>query len=167
MGETLDRYFFLKNGYSIWRHVVPVVLAALLLGVTSLASEDLLKKLFAVLQTPSVTWLPAIVLTFVCMLIYYLSIRAQVRQAYLWSDGDFRRTIITCVVYLGLFTGAALFVLHTSVSGSSKITFGMVWSSLLLALLSSVGVGWSLVNVAELVNSNIPDYTEVVNQLRE
>ena len=106
LARALDRVLFLKNGYSLWMHAVPFGVAALLLLTFSLADDDPLRRLAAVLSAPGWLWIPAILLTAVSAAVYLLTIRYQVRRAYLWPERVLLRTITTAALYLALAFGA-------------------------------------------------------------
>ncbi len=154
----LDDFVFVKNGYSVWKHLVPFSIAALLLIILSIPTDDLLLKLADLLQEPRWLWLPAGLLTVISTAVYYYTINVQIRQAYLWKDGDRRRTIGTSLAYITLCTLMAYAVLPVSLG---KTTFGDIWASFLLAILSLTGIGWSGPNSwVESIGIKSPDYTE-------
>lgn len=114
----LDEFIFIKNGYSFFKHLVPFAISALLLLTLSipsgnLPSDNLLLKLVNLLKVPSWIWLPAALLTTIVAVVYIVSINVQNRQAYLWSDGDIRRTIGTSLSYIILCTLMAFVVLRS------------------------------------------------------
>jgi hypothetical protein len=136
----LDDFIFVKNGYSVCIHLIPFVIASLLLLTLSVPKDNLLLNLVEVLQQPSWIWLPAGLLTAVAAVIYFFTIKAQVRRAYLWSDGDFRRTVCTSLVYVILCTLMVYAVLMFI--SSYEMTLGTIWACLLVAVLSLTGIGW-------------------------
>ena len=155
----LDYFVFVKNGYSVWMHLIPFAIASLLLLTLSLPEGNLLLNLVEVLQQPSWIWLPAGLLTAVAAVIYFFTIKAQVRRAYLWSDGDFRRTVCTSLVYVILCT-LMVYAVLMSIS-SYKITFGTILACLLVAVLSLTGIGWKISHSwIDSTDTKSPDYTE-------
>ena len=159
----LDYYVFVKNGYSVWVHLIPFAIALLLLLTLSLPEGNLLLNLIEVLQQPSWIWLPAGLLAAVAAVIYFVTIKVQIRRAYLWSDGDFRRTICTSLVYVILCT-LMIYTVLMSIS-SYKITFGTILACLLVAVLSLTGIGLNISNswVDSAVDSagiKSPKYTD-------
>lgn len=140
--RSLNRVLFLKNGYSLWMHAVPFGVAALLLLTFSLSTDDPLRKLADVLSRPSWLWIPAILLTAVSAVVYALTIRYQVRRAYLRPQDTLLRTIATATLYLGLAFGATYVVWRLSMPGADG--WGARWACLILALLSLAGLGWTM-----------------------
>src|SRR4030066_78054 len=59
MMASFDRFIFLKNGYSFFKHLVPFAISALILLTLSIPADNLLLKLVKLLQKPSWVWLPA------------------------------------------------------------------------------------------------------------
>ena len=171
----LDNFVFVKNWYSVCTHLIPFAIASLLLLTLSLPEDNLLLKLVEVLQRPSCTWLPAGLLTAVAAVIYYVAIKVQIRQAYLWSDGDRRRTIFTSLVYVILCTYMVYAVLMSA--SSYELTLGTILACLLVAVLSLTGIGWERPNSwVKSTDRKSPNYTdgrasaekltETLNQLR-
>ncbi|HEU0297973.1 MAG TPA: hypothetical protein VFR37_00925 [Longimicrobium sp.] len=140
--RAMDRVLFLKNGYSLWMHAVPFGVAALLLLVFSLAADDPLRRLVDVLSRPNWLWIPAILLTAVSALVYLLTIRYQVRRAYLWPQRVLLRTLATATLYLALAFGGTYGVWRLSVPDTDG--WGARWACLVLALLSLAGLGWTM-----------------------
>lgn len=157
--SKLDRFLFVKGGYSCWRHLVPLAIAALLLLVLSIPDDNLLPKLVLRLNQPGWLWFPAGLLTVVAAGVYVATIYAEVRQAYLWPDGDSRRTIITSLVYI-LFCALMVYTVLRSVSVQSTI-FGSIWACSLVSILSLTGIGWSGPSKwVETIGIKSPDYTK-------
>lgn len=160
----LDKFVSVKNGYSVWKHLVPFAIAALLLITLSIPTDNLFLQLVNLLQHPSLLRLPAGLLTIVSTIVYILTINVQIRQGYLWSDGDRRRTIGTSLFFIILCTGLAIIVLWSISSEKTTIwdiTFWDVWASYLLAILSLTGIGWSGPNSwVESIGIKYPDYTD-------
>ncbi|HUW12828.1 MAG TPA: hypothetical protein VM537_24080 [Anaerolineae bacterium] len=158
---TLDRFVFVKNGYSVWKHIVPIAIEALLLLLVSveLPEENLLRQLLKTLERKDGLWLAAAFLTVAAGLVYVATIRVQVKQAYLLSEGDRRRTACTSACYVLACTLIAYVVLQSV--PSVHTSFEVAWACLLLALLSLTGIGWSGPGSwVESVGVKSPDYTE-------
>jgi len=158
---TLDRFVFVKNGYSVWKHIVPIAIEALLLLLVSveLPQENLLRQLLKTLERKDGLWVAAAFLTVVAGLVYVATIRVQVKQAYLLSDGDRRRTACTSACYVLVCTLIAYVVLRSV--PSVHTSFEVAWACLLLGLLSLTGIGWSGPGSwVESVGVKSPDYTE-------
>lgn len=159
MVAHLDDFIFIKKGYSFCKHLVPFSIAALLLLILSIPEDDLFLRLVDLLQKPNWIWLPAGLLTVVAIVVYVVNIRVQVHQAYLWTDGDCRRTITTFVTYMVLCTLMAYGVLKSA--SSQTTTLGDIWGCLLLAVLSLTGIGWSVPGSwVESMGIKSPNYTE-------
>lgn len=174
----LDYFIFVKNYYSVWKHLIPFAIAALLLLTLSIPKDNLLLMLVGLLQRPSILWLPAALLTVISTIVYFYTINVQICQAYLWSnsqpirlgskslqlDDDFRRTICTSLTYIILGTLMAYVVLRSVPSDettSLETIFGDIWASYLLAILSLTGIGWSGPNSwVESIGIQSPNYTE-------
>jgi hypothetical protein len=160
----LDKFVSVKNGYSVWKHLVPFAIAALLLITLSIPTDNLFLKLVNLLQYPSLLRLPAGLLTIVSTIVYILTINIQIHQGYLWSDGDRRRTIGTSLFFIILCTALAIIVLwsiSTEKTTIWDITFWDVWASYLLAILSLTGIGWSGPNSwVKSVGIKYPNYTD-------
>lgn len=137
----VDYLVYIKAGHSFWTHLVPFAIAALLLLTLSMPTDNLLLKLVMLLQRPNWIWLPAIFLTAIAAAVYVLSINAQIRQAYLWPDGDLRRTIGTSLAYIILCGCLAFIVLRSALPRAT--TLGDIWACFLLAIFSLTGIGWS------------------------
>jgi hypothetical protein len=155
----LDSFVFVKNGYSVWIHLVPFVIAALLTLTFLVPTDNLLPYLVKVLQQPSRIWLPAGLLTVVAAAIYIFTVNAQIRQAYLWSKHNLRRTIGTSLTYIFLCT-LMVYVVLLSVSTYEKTTLGDIWACLLVAVLSLAGIVWSRGGPwVKLISDKSPNYT--------
>jgi hypothetical protein len=165
----VDGFIFVKNGYSVWTHLVPFAIAALLLVILSLPDlpqDNLLLQLVHRLEKPSWIWVPAAFLTAVAALVYIVTVREQIRKAYLWPTGDHRRIAGTCVSYIILCTVMAYVVLSSV--PSYQATVGGIWACLLLALLSLTGLGWSGPGKwVESIGVKSPDYTDGRQAARE
>ena len=155
----LDYFVFVKNGYSVWAHLIPFAIASLLLLTLSVTKENLLLNLAEVLRQPSWIWLPAALLTAVATVVYIVALKVPIRQAYLWSDGNRRRTLFTFPVYIILCTLMAYMVLMSV--PSYETTLGGIWACLLVAVLSLTGIGWSVPSSwVELISVKFPNYTD-------
>ena len=155
----LDYFVFVKSGYSVWAHLIPFAIASLLLLTLSVTKENLLLNLAEVLRQPSWIWLPAALLTAVATVVYIVAVKVQIRQAYLWSDGNRRRTLFTSLVYIILCTLMAYMVLMSV--PSYETTLGGIWACLLVAVLSLTGIGWSVPSSwVESISIKIPNYTD-------
>jgi hypothetical protein len=157
--EAIDHFVYIKNGYSFWKHLVPFSVAATLLVIMSLPDDNLLLKLVELLNQPGWLWFPAALLTIVACGVYGVSIYIQVRQAYLWTDKNVHRSILTALLYLLLCSLMALAVLRSALCG--PITWGAIWACILLAALSLTGIGWSgPESWVESIGIKAPDYTQ-------
>jgi hypothetical protein len=155
----LDRFVFIKKGYSFWKHLIPFCMAALVLVVLSLPADNLLLKLTDRLSKPDWIWIPAIALTILACLIYGSFVYVQARQAYLWTDGSLRRGLLTASLYLLACAAMAYAVLQTGLTAPAL--WGGVWACVLVAALSLTGVGWSLPDSwVKSIGIQVPDYTE-------
>lgn len=156
---ALDKFVFIKNGYSFLKHLAPFLVTALLPLIMTLPDENVLLKLVNVIEQPSWVWIPACLLTFVAGAVYVRSVNVQVRRAYLWSDMDLRRTIITSLTYIILCTLIAYGVLQFA--SSQQTSSGAILACLLLAVFSLAGIcrsvpdGW-----VKSIGIKSPDYTE-------
>lgn len=156
---AIDKFVFIKNGYSFWKHLVPFSVAALLLVILSLPDDNLLAKLVELLDQPGWLWIPAALLTAVACGVYGISIYVQVHQAYLWTDGIIRRSVLTALLFISLCALMAFGVLRTANSG--PVTWGAIWACILLAALSLTGIGWSTPGSwVETIGKKVPDYTQ-------
>src|SRR4051812_25376538 len=88
--QGIDGWLFVKNGYSVWMHAIPFGVAALLLLTFSVSQEDPLKRLVELLSSPGWSWIPAGLVTVVSTVVYVLTIRYQIRRAYLWPEHTLR-----------------------------------------------------------------------------
>ena len=155
----IDWLLFTKRGYSLLKHVVPFSIAAVLLVLVSVPKDNLLVQLASRLQQPSWLWLPAGLLTLATIAVYLATVSVQIRRAYLFKEGLWRRTIATSILYIVICTSMAYGVLRSTSSGS--LTAGIIWACLLLALLSLTGIGWSGPSSwVESIGIQCPDYTE-------
>lgn len=166
--NRIDSIIFIKRGLSFWLHLVPFSIASLVLIILSIPSDNLLLKLVTLLKKPSWIWLCVVLLTMVGTISYLLRIRFQIRQAYLWSQNDIKRTIITSIFYLSLCTLMAFAVLMTANLKEDAPTFSKIWACLIISVLSFTGIGWkgpnSLVKELGIVN---PDYIKARNKIEE
>lgn len=159
LGSHIDWLLFTKRGYSLLKHLIPFSIAALLLVIVSVPKDNLLIQLATRLQQRSWLWLPAAILTLATAAVYIATISVQIRRAYLFRTGRWRRTIATAILYIIVCTLMAYGVLR-SASPASPYT-GTIWACLLLALLSLTGIGWSGPSSwIESVGIQCPDYTE-------
>lgn len=162
MAQRLNRYLFIKNGYSPCKHVVPVAIAALLLLTLSVPTENLLLQLADLLERRSWRWLPAAFLTLAATTVYFFTVRLQVRKGHLFADRDLVRTIITSLIWVAACALMAFLVLHSATPQLSMLadaTFGNIWACLLIAVLSLTGVGWSEPGAwVEAMGVKTPDY---------
>jgi hypothetical protein len=155
----IDWLLFTKRGYSLLKHVVPFSIAAVLLVVVSVPKDNLLVQLASRLQQPSWLWLPAGLLTLATIAVYLATVSVQIRSAYLFKEGLWRRTIATSILYIVICTWMAYGVLRSTSPGN--LTAGIIWACLLLALLSLTGIGWSgPASWVESIGIQCPDYTE-------
>lgn len=155
----VDRFLFIKNGYTFVSHLVPFSIASLLLLSLSVPKDNLILKLGNLLKEPSWMWLPAGLVTAVASIVYIATIHEQVRKAYLWPDRDCVRTITTSAVYLVLCTLMAFAVLKSIISRS--VGWVDIWTCFLIAVLSLTGIGWSKPKSwAESMGIKSPDYTQ-------
>jgi hypothetical protein len=155
----LDTYVYVKNGHSFLVHLVPFSIAALLLLVTSVPSDNMLLKLATKLREPSWTWLPAGILTVVTGLSYITSLYLEIRIRYLRSDHDYRRTCLTAFLYIILCSLMAYSVLPWEATRQRE--FEALWACALLALLSLNGVGWKGPSAwVKLIDKRAPDYSD-------
>jgi hypothetical protein len=155
----LDYFVFVKNGYSIWVYLIPFAIVSLLLLTLSVTKENLLLNLAEVLRQPSWIRLPAALLTAVATVVYIVAVKVQIRKAYLWSDGNLRRTLFTSLVYIILCTLIAYMVLMSV--PSYETTLGGIWACLLVAVLSLTGIGWLVPSsLVELIGVKCPNYTD-------
>jgi hypothetical protein len=172
---NLDKLLSIKNNYFLWKHLIPFLIASLLLLILQIAQDDLLIKLSNAFKNPSAIWLPALALTVGSMIIYYYTVKVQIQKSYFWPKEDRCRAIGTSSFYTILCTFAAylLFIvtqdpLITSEGYLEYLKFQQdigsalsnFWACLLLAVLSLTGIGWSgLGNWVDAVVKN-PDYTD-------
>jgi hypothetical protein len=155
----IDWLLFTKRGYSLLKHVVPFSIAAVLLVLVSVPKDNLLVQLASRLQQASWLWLPAGLLTLATIAVYLATVSVQIRSAYLFKEGLWRRTIATSILYIVICTSMAYGVLRST--SSASLTAGMIWACLLLALLSLTGIGWSGPSSwVESIGIQCPDYTE-------
>ncbi len=157
--EQVDQIIFIKKGYSIWKHLVPFSIAALLLLVLSLPSNNLLLSLVDKLGKPSLVWIPAALLTCVACVAYVAFLYRQIRQAYLWTDGALRRSLTTAIVYLLLCASMAYGVL--AAFSPTPLTWNSIWACVLLSALSLAGIGWDQPDSwVKSLGVQMPDYTD-------
>lgn len=157
--RRLDWLVFTKRGYSLLTHLVPFCIAALLLLIVSVPDDNLLIQLATRLQTPSWLWAPAAMLTLATAAVYFAIVFVQIRRAYLFRDGCWRRTATTTTFFVITCTSMAFAVL---ISASARTPYAAtIWACLLLALLSLTGIGWSTPSSwIESLGIKLPDYTE-------
>jgi len=163
--KRIDKYLFIKNYYSLFKHLIPFLIGSLLVIVLSLPSENdnLIFKLVKLLKEPSWIWGPAMVLSIIATSVYYYTIKAQVRQAYLLQGGDKRRSRNTGIAYILFCTVLAASVLfgqiHTGMSYKEIIAF--LWASYLVTVLSFIGIGLDKPDsLVEAMGIKSPDYTD-------
>lgn len=155
----LDHFVFVKKWYSVWAYLIPFAIASLLFLTLSVTKENLLLNLAEVLRQPSWIWLPAALLIAVATGVYIAAVKVQIRQAYLWSDGNRRRTLFTSLVYIILCTLMAYMVLMSV--PSYETTLGGIWACLLVAVLSLTGIGWLIPSSwVKLIGVKCPNYTD-------
>jgi hypothetical protein len=155
----VDHYVFIKNGYSFWTHLVPFAIAGLLLLTLSVPADNLLLKLVNMLQRPSWVWLPATLLTVIAITVYVATLYTQICRAYLWPEGDMRRTIGTSLTYMLLCMLMAYAVLRSA--PATQTTLSDIWTCFLLAALSLTGIGWSgPTSWVTSIGVQSPNYTE-------
>ena len=172
--KPLDDYIFIKNGYSIMVHLIPFFLVCLLLLVTSLPSGDLLTELATKFKNQDdVSSSLAILLAVIAAVIYFLSLKLQVDQAYLLTPKhEFFRPFLTSLVYAVFCTFMALLVLWSKTAPLSlswdrwnlildTISFGDILACFLLAIVSFLGVGWNMPNsLATSMGISSPNYSD-------
>ena len=156
----LDSFVFVKNGYSVWIHLIPFAIAALLVLTLSVPTDNLLMNIVKDLQQPSWIWLPAVLLTAVVAAVYIITVNVQICQAYLWSKYNLRRIMGTSLTYIFLCTLMTYAVLK-SVSPYEKTTLVDIWACLLVAVLSLIGIGWKRPSSwGESIGVKSPNYTD-------
>jgi len=111
---AFDELIFLKNGFSLWKNLVPFSIAALLLLVLSLPDDNLLLKLQAVPEHPSLVWIPAALVTCIALGVYVRVMYMEVRKAYLCAGGVVRRCLATALLFVILCALMAFGVLYSS-----------------------------------------------------
>jgi hypothetical protein len=159
LAENIDSLVFIKNGYSLFAHLVPVGIASLLLLLLSVPEDNLLLKLVNTLHTPGPIWIPAVFVTLISALIYYSTIQAKIRQAYLWPEGDLRRTLGTFMFYTILVSLLVYLVLFSI--QPKPPAFSDLWACLLVAFLSLTGLGWQGPSaLTDAIGIKLPDYTD-------
>jgi hypothetical protein len=164
--QSIDGWLFVKNGYSVWMHAIPFGIAALLLLTFSVSQEDPLKRLVELLSSPSWRWIPAGLVTVVSAVVYVLTIRYQIRRAYLWPEHTLRRTLTTALVYLALAFGATYGVLCMAVPSADAA--GGTLACLILSLLSLAGLGWTMPRGwIDDIGIRSPDYLRARNVAAE
>jgi len=155
----IDWLLFTKRGYSLLKHVVPFSIAAVLLVLVSVPNDNLLVQLANRLQQRGWLWVPAGLLTLATIAVYLATVSVQIRRAYLFKDGVWRRTIATSILYILICTLMAYGVLRST--SAANLTVGIIWACLLLALLSLTGIGWSGPSSwVESIGIQCADYTE-------
>jgi hypothetical protein len=165
---------FSRIFYLFCLHVVPFGIAALLLIILSTPDEKLLLNIEKSLQKPNSVWLPAIILTLILTIVYFLTIYTQIYKAYLLSQGIYLKTMIVGVVYIAICWLMAYLVL-ISISPSklffAGITLGDIWCCYLLVVLSFIGIGWkmpdSLVKSVGITPPNYEDAHTAVRNIAE
>lgn len=164
MGQRLNRYIFVKNGYPLLRHVVPIAIAALLLLTLTVPQENLLLKLASELEQFSWTLLPATILIMASAAVYFFTMRTQVRKAHLHSARDTQLTVTTSLVFVGVCWLMAFLVLSSATPNSvmlQNLTLGNFLACLLVAVLSLTGFGWQVpASWVDSVGVRSPDYSE-------
>jgi hypothetical protein len=163
--KAVDYFLFLKKGYSFWKHLVPFLVAALLLLLLSVPKDNLLLQLAGSLQSslrkPDFILVPAVLLTIVATIVYFLVMYADVRRAYLWPKGDVRRTAITGALYMTLCTLLAIGVLRSAPPPQTMTSLAVVWTSFIIAVFSLTGIGWTRPGSwVENIGLEPLDYTE-------
>jgi len=155
----LDQWIFVKKCYSLWMHLVPFAVAGLLLVVLSVPAENLLRRLVLVLGNPSWIWLPAALLTIVTTGLYFVSLRTQIKRAYLLPAHLFRRTLLTGTLFLILCIVMAYGVLITT--PPPRHIGPDLWACWMVAALSLTGIGWKGPEAwIEAIHLQMPDYDE-------
>ncbi len=172
----LDNILFIKNGYLIMKHIIPIMIESLLILVLSISDDDLLLRLVNSLDQR--TYFPAILLTLFSLIIYYSSVLSLVKKAYLLSNFDYLRSLMTSVTSILICLALVLVVLNlgsikqenynskeidnshcVNVENGKAIALELeidgvnyrikgtnLWACLLVVLLSLLGIGWSAPN---------------------
>ncbi len=162
--QFLDKFLFLKKGYSLLAHVLPFGVASLLLLVLSVPQDNLLLKLAVSLKHPGI-WLPAGFLSIVCATVYFISVYVQVRKAYLFECRTKLRTTGTCLLFIFLCTLMACAVLESA--SPQALTPVAFWACFLVAILSLTGIGWSTPTAwIDALGVKHPDYQEAQHLVR-
>jgi hypothetical protein len=127
--------------------------------VNSAADEKLFKNLSKSLETPGIIYFPALFLTAVVFVIYYISLKENISNAYLWPDLIFQRTICTSIIFM-IICAMVIFVVVSSAT-NYQINSGKILACFLVASLSLTGYGWSLPSsLAKLIEEKSPNYNE-------
>jgi DNA-binding XRE family transcriptional regulator len=158
LAAFLDKFVFLKNGYSAIAHLLPFGVAALLLLVLSIPQDNLLLELVRALRRPQI-WFPAVLLNIIALGIYLISVYVQVRKAYLFPNRNKLRAALTCLWFMVVCTVMASVVLRSA--SADAFSVAGIWASFLVSSLSLAGIGWSLpTEWIEALGISHPDYTE-------
>lgn len=158
---NVDKFVFIKNGYSVLKYLVPFTVVCLVL-VFLTPSSDLPTNLINNFQdlTPIQTIL-ILLFTFLLIYVYYSQISMEVKKAYLLNEGTLQRTVFTSIIYLIICSAMAYMVLKPA--SLNKEIGVRIWTSILFALLLHTGVG--IVNMplswANSIGIKSPDYTDV------
>lgn len=157
--SRIDNYIFIKKGVSFYTHLVPFAIVSLLIVVNSAADEKLFKNLSKSLEKPDLIYFPALFLTAVVFVIYYISLKEKISNAYLWPDRIFQRTICTSIIIMIICTMVTFFVVSSATN--YQINSGKFLACILVASLSLTGYGWSLPSsLAKFIEEKSPNYNE-------
>lgn len=192
--SKVDRFVFIKKGYSFFLLLIPFALISLFYIVISVQSGNLLINLLTALQK-NTTWLPAGFLTIFSIIIYVFTLRAQIQESYLRAKKMFVQTAVTSLLYLIVCSVLVYFVLLSQSGdtlprtpqlvelvpvgrGSDDLfspetipTWIKIWACVLVSALSLTGMGWSKPDSAiKYLTDKFPNYLEahlVVSKIKD
>jgi cytochrome c oxidase subunit IV len=154
--KNIDQWIFIKNGHSFLKHIIPFSLASILLILISISPDNILRKMVDQLSKPSRIWIPGIILTVVSTVVYYFTIQGEIRMSYITTKISFKKTAMTCLLFISLCSSMTYFVFMSILKSCS---FGLMWACTLTSVVSLNGMGWSLPkSLVETFNIQAVDY---------
>jgi hypothetical protein len=152
IGKLLTSNLFLKNYYVFHKHVVPFLIAALLLFMLSFSGDNVASSVLKHMSEP-INHISVAFLIILSILFYYYIILSEIRHSYLSAEKDILRSLLTAI--LGIITCTAIVFIVLYMGGYIKFDSQGIISCVIISILSLLGIGLPM----PTIGIELPNYT--------